>query len=144
MKFAHIGLSVTELNRAVSFYQQVFNLNPTRIHDEGNQKYAFLINDRGVMITLWQQSDQGFNPQHAGLHHLAMTVDSEQELLEVEHRAKAAGAEFVYDGPVAHAEGGASAAIFFRDPDGTRLEVMTPQAPGYRAAKTDAPSCGFF
>ena len=71
MKFAHIGLSVTQLGRAVAFYQQVFNLNPTRIHDEGNQKYAFLINDHGVIQppacrTAPSGPDRGFRTGTAG------------------------------------------------------------------------------
>lgn len=55
------------------------------------------------------------------------------------------GAEFLYEGVVPHAEGMQSGGIFFRDPDGIRLEIYAPSGAGSSEAPSGAaPSCGFF
>ena len=79
------------------------------------------------------------------LHHLALEVDSVEQIREYETALRAYGATFAHEGVVAHREGAASGGIFFHDPDGTRLEIFA--ATGAEEApvpNATAPTCGFF
>ena len=88
------------------------------------------------------------HPALAGLHHLAFQADAIEEVRAAEERLRALGADFAYEGVVAHGEGAASGGIFFHDPDGTRLEIYAPSgaegAPGAhrRGARPAASSRG--
>ena len=68
-----------------------------------------------------------------------------EEVQAVEAKLHARGVTPRYEGVVPHREGGESAALFFTDPDGIRLEVYSPTgAAGLSAPVAGAPSCGFF
>jgi catechol-2,3-dioxygenase len=141
----HIGLSVTDLGRSIAFYQEVFDLELIQRSDEAGRVFAFLGAGGRLFLTLWQQSREGFAPEHAGLHHLAFQVPTLEEVQAVEAKLRARGITPRYEGVVPHREGGDSAALFFTDPDGIRLEIYSPAgAAGLAAPVAGAPSCGFF
>ena len=98
-----------------------------------------------MFLTLWQQSSAGFESSRAGLHHLAFQVPTLDAVQAAEARLRARGQTPRYDGVVPHREGADSAALFFADPDGIRLEIYSPTgAAGLASPVAGAPSCGFF
>jgi lactoylglutathione lyase len=141
----HIGLSVTDLDRSLGFYQDVLDLEVLQRSDDAGRRFAFLGAGGRLFLTLWQQSEAGFDPRHAGLHHLAFQVPTLDDVQAAEAKLRARGQVPRYDGVVPHREGAESAALFFTDPDGIRLEIYSPTgAAGLTAPVAGAPSCGFF
>ncbi|TXS55176.1 VOC family protein [Streptomyces sp. t39] len=141
----HVGLNVTDIDRSLLFYGDVLGFDVLGEGKEDGRRFAFLGRDGTLVLTLWQQADTAFEPTRAGLHHLAFTAPSMDEVRAAESRLRDLGVDFAYDGVVAHGEGTASGGIFFHDPDGTRLEISAAagaeDAPVPTAA---APTCGFF
>ena len=141
----HIGLSVTDLDRSIAFYQDVLTLDVLQRSDESGRRFAFLGAGGRLFLTLWQQSEAGYASRHAGLHHLAFQVPTLDDVQAAEAKLRARGQVPRYDGVVPHREGAESAALFFPDPDGIRLEIYSPTgAAGLMAPVAGAPSCGFF
>ncbi len=141
----HIGLNVTDLSRSVRFYQEVFGFDVAGESRESGREYAFLAQDKTLVLTLWRQSDGRFPAASPGLHHLSFQVESIEEVRKVQNRLTALDAKIHHDGIVPHGEGASSGGIFFEDPDGIRLEVFTASGAGDHAAPTPgAPTCGFF
>jgi catechol 2,3-dioxygenase-like lactoylglutathione lyase family enzyme len=141
----HIGLNVSRLDRSIAFYRAVFGFDLLRRSDSGGWAFAFLGRDGTVVLTLWQQSEGAFAADRPGLHHLAFTVASVDDVREAEQRLRALGARLHHDGVVAHAEGADSGGLFFEDPDGIRLEIFAPRGvAGAPAPHADGPTCGFF
>ncbi|MBI1759607.1 MAG: VOC family protein [Actinobacteria bacterium] len=145
LKTGHVGLNVTDLARSSAFYQRVLGLQVQAERSDADQRWAFLGRDDQLVLTLWQQSDGRFPTALPGLHHLSFQVDTLDEVRAVEAALRAVAADLIYDGVVPHAEGAASGGVFFRDPDGVRLEVFTQTGAVSAPAPTPgAPSCGFF
>lgn len=147
IRTGHIGLNVTQLDRSKEFYQAVFGFEVVAEAEVSGSPFALLGKDGNLVVTLWQQSpkEAAFPTDRPGLHHLSFQVDSLAELQEAEARVKALDVPLIYDGIVPHAEGSASAAIFFKDPDGIRLEIFAPEGgKGRTAVNGSAPTCGFF
>jgi catechol 2,3-dioxygenase-like lactoylglutathione lyase family enzyme len=141
----HIGLNVSRLDRSIAFYRAVFGFDLLRRSDDAGRAFAFLGHAGAVVVTLWQQSAGAFAAHLPGLHHLAFTVDSADEVRAAEARVRAQGGRIHHDGIVAHAEGADSGGLFFEDPDGIRLEIFAPRGlAGAPAPHTDGPTCGFF
>jgi lactoylglutathione lyase len=141
----HVGLSVTDLDRSLAFYQDILALELIQVAAHDGQRFAFLGAGGRLLLTLWQQSADAFDPRRAGLHHLALQLPTLDAVEAVETKLRARGLTPRYDGVVPHQEGADSAALFFTDPDGIRLEVYSPTGAAGRAAPlAGAPSCGFF
>jgi len=145
MKTGHIGINVSDIARSKDFYTRAFGLEEMGGSDEAGKAFAFLGEGGTLYVTLWQQSEGPFNAHAPGLHHLSFEVDSIEKVREAQGRVRELGAEFLYQGVVPHAEGTQSGGIFFRDPDGIRLEIYTPSGANEADAPSGAmPSCGFF
>ncbi|MGP4012341.1 VOC family protein [Streptomyces sp. 4N124] len=145
LRTGHLGLNVTDLDRSLAFYRDVLGFGLIAEGKEDDRRYAFLGTDGHLVLTLWQQAQQPYDSERAGLHHLAFEADSIEQVREYEAALRAYGVDFAYDGVVAHGEGAASGGIFFHDPDGTRLEISVPSgAEGAPAPNSSAPTCGFF
>jgi catechol-2,3-dioxygenase len=141
----HVALSVTDLDRSLAFYQDVLELEVLQRADHQGSRFAFLGGGGRLFLTLWQQSADGYAPRHAGLHHLAFQVPTLEAVQAAEAKLRARGQTPRYDGVVPHREGAESAALFFTDPDGIRLEIYSPVgAAGLAAPAGGAPACGFF
>ncbi|MBW5480712.1 VOC family protein [Streptomyces bambusae] len=141
----HVGLNVTELGRSLGFYRDTLGFELLGEGKEEGRRYAFLGQDGALVLTLWEQAEGAFAPAAAGLHHLAFSAGTVEEVRAYEERLRALGVDFAYEGVVAHGEGAASGGIFFHDPDGTRLEISVPTgAEGAPAPSGTAPTCGFF
>ena len=87
----HVGINVTDLDRAVRFYERVFGFTIAGRSDEAPRRFAFLKNGDTLALTLWQQSAGRFDGQRPGLHHLSFHVPT---LADV----RAAAAELVAGG----------------------------------------------
>jgi lactoylglutathione lyase len=143
----HVGLSVTDLDRSLAFYQDLLELEVIQVSASAGRRFAFLGAGGRLFLTLWQQSSESFEPRQAGLHHLAFQVPTLDAVRAAEARLRARGVTPRYDGVVPHREGAESAALFFTDPDGIRLEIYSPTGAADLAAPAPvagAPSCGFF
>ncbi|NJQ01633.1 VOC family protein [Streptomyces zingiberis] len=145
LQTGHVGLNVTDLDRSLAFYREVFDFAVMAEGKEDGRRWAFLGRDGRLLVTLWQQSQGVFAADRPGLHHLSFQVDTVEEVRATEEALRALGAEFAYEGVVPHGEGASSGGIFFTDPDGTRLEVYAPTgAESATAPSGSAPTCGFF
>lgn len=143
----HIGLNVTDLTRSQAFYQNVFGFAVVAASEVDGKPFALLGQDGALVVTLWQQSpaETAFAGNRPGLHHLSFQVDSLTAVQAAEARLKSLNIPLLYDGIVAHREGASSAALFFTDPDGIRLEIFSPTGGENQPAPADgAPACGFF
>ena len=141
----HIGLNVSNLERSSKFYQQVFGFQVTKESTEAGRRFVFLGDGSKLVLTLWEQGQGRFSKTQPGLHHLSFQVENIAEVEQAEQRLKALHADFLYEGIVPHSEGAQSGGIFFEDPDGTRLEIYSPNGVATQHAPVaDAPSCGFF
>lgn len=144
LQVGHVGLNVSNLKRSSTFYQEVFGLQLLGESTEAGHQYAFLGLPSQTILTIWQQSETKFNKHSSGLHHLAFRVDSIAALQETQAKLRKMGVALLYDDIVPHAEGSASGAIYFEDPDGIRLEIFSPEgAEGYEKL-SEGVSCGFF
>lgn len=163
LRTGHVGLNVTDLDRSIAFYREVFDFEVLAEgradggadgEDDGagagtaeakDRRWAFLGREGQLLVTLWQQSEGTFATDRPGLHHLSFQVDTVEEVRATEEVLRALGAEFAYEGVVPHGESGTSGGIFFTDPDGTRLEIYAPTGASPSDAPTaGAPTCGFF
>ncbi|MEV8536526.1 VOC family protein [Streptomyces sp. NPDC051211] len=145
LRTGHVGLNVTDLARSLGFYRDALDFEVLAEGKEEGRRFALLGQDGELVLTLWEQADGGFAPAAAGLHHLALSAGSVEEVRAYEARLHDLGVQFAYDGIVAHGEGASSGGIFFHDPDGTRLEISAPTgAEGAPAPVAGAPTCGFF
>lgn len=141
----HVGINVTDLDRAVRFYESVFGFTVGGRSDQAERRFAFLNNGDTLALTLWQQSDGRFDATRPGLHHLSFRVPTLADVRAAQDRVREAGGRFLYEDAVPHGEGASSGGIFFEDPDGTRLEIFTSDGLQHAHAPTaGAPSCGFF
>jgi lactoylglutathione lyase len=144
MNTGHIGLNVTQLERSVVFYTDVFDLRLISQGGHADKQFAFLANEGKLSLTLWQQSKHKFDVHRPGLHHLAFVVGSTEDVKKVESKLAAMKVDFAYEGMVPHSNGAESGGIFFMDPDGIRLEIYAEHGLTGEAPHGEAPTCGFF
>ncbi|MFI1246357.1 VOC family protein [Streptomyces anulatus] len=145
LQTGHVGLNVTDLDRSLAFYREVFDFEVLAEGKEEDRRWAFLGRGPRLLVALWQQSEGTFSTTLPGLHHLSFQVDTVEEVRATEEVLRTLGAEFTYDGVVPHGENGNSGGIFFSDPDGIRLEIYAPTGADPADAPTPgAPTCGFF
>jgi lactoylglutathione lyase len=119
LETGHVGLNVTDLERSTAFYETALGLQTVGAQTEGDRRFALLGDGGRLLLTLWQQSDGGFDAGRPGLHHLSFQVAGIEDVRRAEARLRGLGVRFHHDGIVAHGEG------------------ATAPAGG-------APACGFF
>ncbi|MFC3478334.1 VOC family protein [Halobacterium litoreum] len=111
----HVHLKVRDLDRALAFYRDVFELDVTERYD----RYAFLSwGDHHHDVALQAVGADAPEPgPGVGLYHAAVEADSPTRLREVYERLRERGVRVT---PVDH---GISEALYFSDPDGNGLEL---------------------
>ena len=116
----HLALLSSDFERTVRFYQDVLGFPLTEVMENrdyaGSTHFFFdLGNGNGLAFFDLPGLDLGpYAEVLGGLHHLAISITRENWL--------AAKARLVDAGVEVHEESGTS--IYFRDPDGARLELL--------------------
>ncbi|MFB6073265.1 MAG: VOC family protein [Halobacterium sp.] len=118
----HVHLKVRDLDRALSFYRDVFDLDVRERHG----RYAFLSwGDHHHDLALQAVGADAAAPgPGVGMYHAAVEADSEQRLAAVYDRLRERGVDV---SPVDH---GISEALYFSDPDGNGLELYVDTRDG--------------
>jgi lactoylglutathione lyase len=89
MKRFHVHAHVTDLQASVAFYSKLFAAEPTRLESD----YAkWMLDDPRINFAI---SARGGKP---GVDHLGFQTDSEDELVELKERAKAADMALLDEG----------------------------------------------
>ncbi|MGO4258096.1 VOC family protein [Marmoricola sp. RAF53] len=156
--FSHIGIGVSDLDRSIRFYTEVFgfaqlyrldfenNEVATTMEQEGAFRSAMLLRD-DVRIELLQWVDvpaTGSGERKPmtdlGFTHLSFRVDDLDELTE---RILAAGGAVVEETRTVlgdPADPSSTRLIYLTDPDGTRIELMqnVPDLSGFTAEQVAA------
>ena len=119
----HIGLTVSRLEETANFFIKILGWSEVR----RDPSYpSIFVSDGNLMITLWEvksDSPNKFNrKENVGLHHLALSVDSFDELYSTHERLIQHGIEvefspeFLRDGPAKH--------MMCYEPSGIRIEFI--------------------
>ncbi|MEX5721470.1 VOC family protein [Geodermatophilus maliterrae] len=131
--FAHVRLTVTDIDRSRAFYEDVFGLPvafevPAGADAATREQLSFLYG--GVIYALGDQllglrpvGADRFDEDRTGLDHLSFAVGSRADL--------DAAAALLDERGIAHGgvkDIGAGAVLEFRDPDGIALELYAPPA----------------
>jgi hypothetical protein len=91
MKRFHVHAHVADLHASIAFYSKLFAAEPTRIEND----YAkWMLDDPRINFAI---STRGGTP---GVDHLGIQTDSEDELVELKQRARAADMALLDEGEV--------------------------------------------
>jgi catechol 2,3-dioxygenase-like lactoylglutathione lyase family enzyme len=116
----HVALFSADVERTVRFYQQVLEFPLTEIIEnrdyKGSNHFFFDIGN-GNLLAFFDFPGLDLGPYAevlGGLHHMAISVEPER-WQQLKHNLDEAGVEYME-------ESGTS--IYFRDPDGARIELI--------------------
>ena len=118
--FHHVALLCADVERTVRFYQDLLEFPLTEIFENRDYKgsnHFFFDVGHGNLIAFFDLPGLDLGPYAevlGGLHHIAISVapDRWQHLRE---KLDAAGVEYLLESEVS---------LYFRDPDGARLELL--------------------
>lgn len=127
--FAHVAVTVTDLERSTEWYRQLFAADPVLDESEpvggfhhtvfalaGGQLFGLHLHDRGTV-------EGAFDEHRAGLDHISFACADRTELEKWVVRLDELG---IAHGGVVDAHYGSG--LSFRDPDGIALEFFAPPA----------------
>ncbi|HWR87313.1 MAG TPA: VOC family protein [Acidiferrobacterales bacterium] len=120
----HIYITVSDMERSEKFYDVVmeilgFRKSPFRI---GTEKHIQYYNRHFGYVLRPARTTNPHNPYAPGLHHFCLRVEGEKEVQEAARRIKENG--IPVSEPRHYPEYAPDYfAVFFSDPDGTRLEI---------------------
>ncbi|MFL6158001.1 MAG: VOC family protein [Marmoricola sp.] len=139
--FSHIGIGVRDLDASIRFYSEVFGFSEfyrldfndnevaATMEQEGAFRSAMLLRgDVRIELLQWVDvptSGGGKKPMtELGFTHLSFRVDEIDDLTEavLAHGGAVHRQTLSYVGPEGSAQTGL---LYYTDPDGTRIEVMT-------------------
>jgi glyoxylase I family protein len=123
----HVAITVTDLSVSIPWYSALFGAQPVLDEDTGPFRHAVFALDAGVLFGLHAfpggNRSVGFNPQHAGLDHIAFGCADRAELERWLTRLDELG---IKHGDIADAHYGSG--LSFKDPDDIALELFAPPA----------------
>jgi catechol 2,3-dioxygenase-like lactoylglutathione lyase family enzyme len=142
MQFNHVGISVSDLDRSIAFYRDMFGLEPLmEIMPFGGESFEAIMDIPGVtgrMCMIGKGStnlelfefdgakarDPAYPVSDHGISHFGIFVD---DIAETYAKLRAAGVRI--HSPVITFMGGGMKAAYCRDPDGNVFEIMEPGKP---------------
>jgi glyoxylase I family protein len=131
--YAHVRLTVTDIERSKAFYDQVFgwtvamdesaHVDEPGVRDSPERIFGGVVylTPSGTLFGLRPASADHFDPNRTGLDHASFLVESVADLEEAQEALEAAGIEH---GEVKDI--GGIAILSFSDPDGIQLELTAP------------------
>ena len=144
MKFSHVGISVTDIDRSIAFYRDLFGMEKLcEVFPFGGEQYSEIMDIAGVEgrmcmigngtvnLELFEFSnpcpkskDPEYPVSDCGYSHFGFEVE---DIAQTYQQLKDAGVRI--HSPVMTFMGGGMKAICARDPDGNVFEVMQPGKP---------------
>lgn len=140
----HLAICVSDMQRSEKFYASILEhlgyaqgqeMKDSSIPDHvPGAKDTFIIwTGSGGAISIWPANPDSPNKSHdmysPGLHHFAMAADSREQVDDFAEHLKKVDAE-ILKGPVECDYLPGYYAVFFKDPDGIKLELAhTPDFP---------------
>jgi len=116
----HVALLCSDVERTVRFYQDLLEFPLTEIFENrdyrGSNHFFFDIGN-GNLLAFFDLPGLDLGPYAevlGGLHHIAISVDP-QRWQYLRSKLDAAGVEYIVESEVS---------MYFRDPDGARLELL--------------------
>lgn len=114
LRLGAVHLTVTDLDRSVSFYEEAIGL---RLHRRDDPVAAMGVGEEDLLV-LYEEPGARRAGRHAGLYHYALLFDSREELARAALRLAARRT------PVQGAsDHGTHEAIYLPDPDGNGIEL---------------------
>ncbi len=121
----HVHLKVSDLARAIRFYQDVLGFELQQTMGEEAAFLSFGGYHHHVGLNVWFSKEGPRPPRDAtGLFHFAILYPDRRELARAVRRLLEHGVAI--DGASDH---GVSEAIYFRDPDGNGIEIYRDRPP---------------
>src|ERR1700760_1138991 len=130
--FAHVRLTVTDIDRSKSFYDQVFGwpvaadasaeAGQPEVQESPEKIYGGVVyqTPQGTLFGLRPVGSTTFDSEHTGLDHVSFAVDSRDDL---ERAAAALDAAGIEHGEVRDLKGAGIAILSFQDPDDINVEL---------------------
>ncbi|KQL48409.1 hypothetical protein AN963_00925 [Brevibacillus choshinensis] len=132
MKYVHVGINVTDLEKSIAFYQKVFGVNPVKV----KMDYAkFLLESPGLNFTLNVQDAVSGNQ----VNHFGFQVESTEEIVAHKERLEKEGffARDEMDTTCCYA---VQDKFWVTDPDGNEWEFFYTKADS-DVSKSESTSC---
>jgi glyoxylase I family protein len=134
VSLAHVDIVVSSLDLSLPFYREL--LGPLGFNDEGEiegergERVVYLGGERTPFsLGLREQQSDGRHDRYSlGLHHLAFTAPTRHAVDERSAWLRDIGAP-IESGPKEYAYSDGYYAVFFYDPDGIKLEIVTKAPP---------------
>ena len=120
----HVALTVTDLERSVPWYRQLFGADPVLDEDTGPFRHVvWALGDTLVGLHQFPEGtrDASFDERRPGLDHLAFACSDRAQLEEWEQHLNGLGID--HGGVV---DAGYGSGLSFRDPDNIALEFFAP------------------
>lgn len=122
--FTHVSLSVTDLDRSLAFYRDVLGLPIFVDRFQGSafdgEEVMLLVGRTALCLQAHRQtSGERFDPRRTGLDHVALAVESIEELEAFAQRLTTSGVEHSGVRPITRF----GHVIELRDPDGIQVEL---------------------
>jgi glyoxylase I family protein len=120
----HVALTVSDLDRSIPWYRELFGSDPVLDEDTGPFRHAVWLLG-GTVVGLPQfpdlKSTEPFDERRPGLDHLAFACTTRNELEQWQGRLNDLG---ITNGGIVDAAYGSG--LSFRDPDNIALEFFAP------------------
>lgn len=135
--FAHVRLTVTDIERSTAFYDTVFgwpraidqsaSVDEPGVKESPEQFYGGVVyqTPQGTLFGLRPVGSDTFESTRTGLDHVSFAVDSRDELVRVEAELSEAG---IAHGEVTDLTDAGLAILSFQDPDDINIELTAPLA----------------
>lgn len=133
--FAHVRLTVTDIERSKAFYDRVFgwptvldasaSVNEPGVRESAEQFYGGVVyqTPQGTLFGLRPVGEARFDSQHTGLDHVSFAVGSRADL---DTAAAALADADIPHGEIVELTEAGIAILSFQDPDDINVELTAP------------------